>query len=767
MRATRGSFLLAAVGAVGAFGALSACQSLLGINDRTLGSASDAGDDTGTTPVVDAGMDGTTPGGGNDGASPGDGAPQGDDGGGAPDPGASQANARADDAVEKMMLAFWNQPNGYLLGTAPPSGTPQDADLASYTQAWDAVLDMAQRHKGARFVGTALTLFNGQSGLGTKSTHYDEEAQLVLTLVRMADVTGNTSYLQQARTLYQDVQEHWDSSCCKFPPNNVPGGIWQDSSQSVKSTTVNAAAIIGGAQLFVHTKVSSYLTFAEEIYGYWSANMVDPATYQVYESVSAAGVTKTKHTINEGLMIGAALELSAAEAVNSTTDAGPDAPKLQLAENIAGFLLQNETANVANVGTILSDGDDTTCTGDCAWYKGVAARYLGELYAATSRSEYKNLLYRSAQVAYTVARDPSTTGQTAGLYNTDWSSGFPGVGLLGATASAATMLSAAATIDGFPAADPVDTFQADEAVLDYTATSNASPIAVGLSNQNGGYAPTSWGYITNWGCNPVCAPSGTNDGQGIEFFVNATASTANLYMLNFHYAAGNPQVDAGNPPFSRLLGVDGASLGPVSFSATGVDWTTWSNQAVLNVWLNPGSNTVSLVYDSTQGGVGIINLDQVQLVQNLLKAQPIQASWDTTYNTGRPAITETTVTTPQGSEPAEQWVESNVPVGGWIKFYPQNAPFNAQMQSGGNYVASVTMSGSSMHHLDFFDGTASGGDIITPATQLTAAPVTMTTAAFKYNSTKPPEFQIRIDGTSGTNVSVNVTMWDFAVYPAP
>jgi hypothetical protein len=756
MSANRRRFLVAALGAVVALGG---CQSLLGINgDRPLvsGDAGDAGASEAPNPPGDSASTSEGGEGGADGSVTG--------------VGASMANARADHAAESMMLAFWNQPNGYMVGMVPQSGAPQNADLGSFIQAWDAVLDVAQRHKGARFVGTALTFFNSQAALGiTQFSRYDQEALVALALIRLYDLTANNAYLLQARTLYEDVQTHWDSSCCKFPPNNVPGGIWQDSSQTVKSTTTNAAAIIGGAELFVRTnpRISAYLTFAQEVYGYWSANMIDKATFQVYTSISSAGVDKTKLTVNEGLMIGAAVQLSAAETANST----PDPSRLAMAHHLARFMLENETAPVPNsqIGAILSDGDDTTCTGECAEYKGIGARYLGELYAAdTSHTEYRDLLYRSAQAAWGIARDSTPTGPTAGLFDTDWATPFPGVGLLAASAAAERALSAAATIEGAPPADPTDTFQADEAVLDY-ASGPPTLLSVGLSNQNAGFAHTSWGYVSSWGCNAACVPSGTNDGQAVEFFLTTPAQTANLYALNFHYSAGNPEPDAGNPVFSRRLGVNGSDLGPVSFPTTGTDWTTWANQAFYNVWLRPVSNTMTLLYDSTQGGVGVINLDQVRIAENRLQQQPVPQDWLTSWGTGGPSITSTTVMTPQGSEPAQLWVQSSVPLGEWIKIEPNTTPFSAALQGGSSYVASVTLSGSGAFYLDFYDGAAHpNGDVRTPTVQLTSTPVTLTTPPFTYVATNLPELQIRVDGAVGSGfVDVNITMWNFAVYPAP
>ena len=55
---------------------------------------------------------------------------------------AHQANARADYAVEAMLLAFWNQAPQYLLAT---KGTTTVTGYWTFAQALDAVIDAAER----------------------------------------------------------------------------------------------------------------------------------------------------------------------------------------------------------------------------------------------------------------------------------------------------------------------------------------------------------------------------------------------------------------------------------------------------------------------------------------------------------------------------------------------------------------------------------------------------------------------------------------------
>ena len=66
-------------------------------------------------------------------------------------------------------------------------------------------------------------------------------------------------------------------------------------------------------------------------------------------------ITKYKFTYNEGLMIGASLELYLATGTASY---------LSNAHRIAGYLISNEVTSTA-YGPVLYDGSNSGCGGDC------------------------------------------------------------------------------------------------------------------------------------------------------------------------------------------------------------------------------------------------------------------------------------------------------------------------------------------------------------------------------------------------------------------
>ncbi|MCL6442763.1 MAG: carbohydrate-binding protein [Alicyclobacillus sp.] len=105
-----------------------------------------------------------------------------------------------------------------------------------------------------------------------------------------------------------------------------------------------------------------------------------------------------------------------------------------------------------------------------------------------------------------------------------------------------------------------------------------------------GYTGT--GYIAGW----------NSDGQWVDLHPNV--SKAGYYDLTFRYAAG-----AGDA--SRYLYVNGAGVvNHLAFPSTG-NWSSWNTVTVNNVYLNAGSNTVSLIFNSSLGSTNYLNLDEM------------------------------------------------------------------------------------------------------------------------------------------------------------
>ena len=312
---------------------------------------------------------------------------------------------RADQALQSFLVKFWNGGQQYLRNNYPDNGSL--TGYWTYANGWDALLDGVERTGGQQYYGLIESLYLGQNQRGWFVGYYDDECWMTVALIRAYDLTGNAKYLNQAGILYADIMAGWDSTCC----GANQGGVWWDKAHTQKATAANAGAALAGALLYQRTTNATYLSFAGQVYSYWFTNMVNQATFQVTDHIMPDG-TKVfwKFTYNEGLMIGASVELN-----NATGNSG----YLTNAHHIAGFMIANEFAATA-YGHVLNDGDATNCTGDCAQFKGPAYRYLMQLYSKDkSKTQYYNLLKASADAIWNLARNPASN-----IFSVNWAGPF-------------------------------------------------------------------------------------------------------------------------------------------------------------------------------------------------------------------------------------------------------------------------------------------------------------------------------------------------------
>jgi hypothetical protein len=354
----------------------------------------------------------------------------------------------------------------------------------------------------------------------------------------------------------------WDTTCC----GEHGGGIWWRHQRDTKVTAINAGAVISAARLFEITAEPSYLDFAKKVFAYWSTYMVD-ANGHVYDGIAVSGQINTSWTFtyNEGLMIGAAVALAKASS---------DPTPLALAHRIAAFMFSSTEVAMTPLGSILSEGKCGRPGGDDGeMFKGIAARYLAELYLADpSHVEYRELVVRSAEAAWTYARDPAT-----GLFSCDWAGPYdPNTNSSNSMSAAAMTLAAAARVLG-PAA-PADALAID--------LEECQLRGVGLEASNAGFE--GWGYLAGWG----------TVGQSVDCVVFAPG--AGVYQATLRYATGDAA--------SRTLIAGGATT-RISFPSSGGYGRYETVTTTLP--LVAGRNTVRVSYGNNDAGY--VNLDSLRL----------------------------------------------------------------------------------------------------------------------------------------------------------
>lgn len=478
------------------------------------------------------------------------------------DPRTGEFHAAADAAFETYFRTYWT--GSTIRDDRTNSKT---AGYWGYAQAFDVVLDAVERT--GRYKGLIETMYAGKntSAEGWLVGFFDDENWMALALMRAFDLTGQAAYLAKAEEIYNDIATNApDTTCCG--PN--PGGIWWDKAHTSKATASNLGAVIVAARLAQRTG-KDHLLFAKQVYDYWMTHMVDPKTNQVLDHINNGDSAPTpwKFTYNEGLAIGASLEL-----YRSTKDTS----YLNNAHKFAAFMVKEETAD-GEFGRVLSDGADseTIECNDGMMFKGIGFRYLAQLQATSPKPEYQAVLDASAMGALKTARTSDT------FFSFDWAKKPTQANpCMMAQNSGLMALSRFASLLG-PNPKPADpnAWEAEEAVLR----------GVGLEAAQPGYE--GWGYLAGW----------NSDGQWVDF--KASVPPGN-YTLHFRFAAG-----AGDA--KRLIYINGKEVVDAQlFSSTGA-WNVYETVNVRAQLLK--DNTISVIYNSSKGSTNFLNLDRMTMTK--------------------------------------------------------------------------------------------------------------------------------------------------------
>jgi len=470
------------------------------------------------------------------------------------------AHARADRALADLLLGFWNGGNQYLDAAEPTNN--QSTGYWTYAQAFDALLDGAERTGGRHFGGLVRSFYAGQEARGWSSDFYDDENWMALALMRAFDRTKDAAYLDRAVILFQDITNAWDGTSVR------PGGIWWDRAHTQKATASNAGPVITGARLTSKTGDPAHLAFARRAYDHWLTTMVDATTHQVADHVNPDGtIVRWQFTYNEGLMIGAAVELYIATG---------EARYLSDAHAIAAAMVRLETRSTA-AGSILFDGTNTGCAGDCAQFKGIGYRYLAALFRMDpSHAEYRPVLQGSAEALWTLARNA-----TSGLFSIDWAGPPLATAITGQQSSAVMALNLFAALCGAYPGDASAGYEAEDAWIDHVSM---EAVHAGFSG---------WGYVAAW----------NGDRQSVEFAVEVPA--AGNHRLTFDYAAADGDA-------ARAILVNGVVASPRLLFPSSGSWDDWTEVGA-TVALAAGENRIKVLYDAAGGSARHLNLDRLRL----------------------------------------------------------------------------------------------------------------------------------------------------------
>jgi hypothetical protein len=126
--------------------------------------------------------------------------------------------------------------------------------------------------------------------------YYDDNAWMVLALVKTFEVTQQPRYLEQAEDTMKFVLSGED--------DKLGGGLyWRETSRASKNTCSNAPATVGALLLYRLTRQRAYLDTASRLYE-WTRSHLQDTDGLYWDNISVDGkIGKAKFSYNSALMI--------------------------------------------------------------------------------------------------------------------------------------------------------------------------------------------------------------------------------------------------------------------------------------------------------------------------------------------------------------------------------------------------------------------------------------------------------------------------------
>lgn len=209
----------------------------------------------------------------------------------------------------------------------------------------------------------------------------DDDGWWALTWIKAYDLTGDSRYLEQAKSIFWDMTRGWDNVC--------GGGLyWHKRELNYKNAITNSLFLSVAAKLSLRSPTDPrYRDWATRSWQWFNQTGMINAKNLVNDGLNSEcrNNDQTTWTYNQGVLIGALVDL------HRLTD---DPTMLKQAEAIADAAIVDLAPNGILREPCESKND---CGDDAPQFKGVMLRNLAELYAVSPKPTYREFINRNAQ----------------------------------------------------------------------------------------------------------------------------------------------------------------------------------------------------------------------------------------------------------------------------------------------------------------------------------------------------------------------------------
>jgi predicted alpha-1,6-mannanase (GH76 family) len=216
----------------------------------------------------------------------------------------------------------------------------------------------------------------------------DDEGWWAMAWIRAYDVTGNSTYLQTASTIFEDIRHGTGSKC---------GGIWWSKDKDYVASISNELYLVVAASLANRAppSLADYITLAK-VEADWIINtsglLNSNNTLHDGLDIETCQPIGTVFTYNQGVILGGLVEVS--KATGDTT-------YLDTANKIAHGALDHLTDSK---GILTESGYPGDMDNTAEQFKGVFVRNLAILHAASPHDEYVKFLQTNADTIWQQGR---------------------------------------------------------------------------------------------------------------------------------------------------------------------------------------------------------------------------------------------------------------------------------------------------------------------------------------------------------------------------
>ncbi len=246
----------------------------------------------------------------------------------------------------------------------------------------EAIENVIVDNNGQNYVTVLNNTFTLNSSGNFLNSYYDDEGWWANAWIRAYDLTGDSRYLNMAKTIFSDLVGGWGSTC--------GGGIWWNKAHTYKNAVANELFLLTAIRLHQRTPgdsgTGSYLDWAIREWTWFRNSGMINGSNLVNDGLNSSCLNngQTTWTYNQGVILGGLTDLYKVTG---------DAAYLTQAEAIADAAV----ATLVDASGVLREPcEPSSCGSDGPQFKGIFMRYLAYLYDVDRKASYFDFLFKNA-----------------------------------------------------------------------------------------------------------------------------------------------------------------------------------------------------------------------------------------------------------------------------------------------------------------------------------------------------------------------------------